>query len=117
MPSNGNTDALSEIVVKLLKTVEQNMSFYFRVIFILYFYLSAPNECLDWVRESYSSASHGRDTTLQEQEELTEWRPNHSLNLRFADLGQFVVGKCLKVPHSGKQIYFDIAPISHDRSV
>ena len=40
------------------------MSFYFS---------SAFTECLDWVRDPYSSASvAGKDMTLQEQEELIE---------------------------------------------
>ena len=59
-----NTTALCEVIVKHLKILEQNMSFYFS---------SATTEYLDWVRDPFSSApAVGKDMTLQEQEELTE---------------------------------------------
>ncbi|GFQ65199.1 hypothetical protein TNCT_424661, partial [Trichonephila clavata] len=40
-------------------------------------------ECLDWVRDPYSSASVvGKEMTLQEQEELIELRQNRGCKLR-----------------------------------
>ena len=44
-------------------------------------------ECLDWVRDPYSSASvAGKDMALKEQEELIELKQDRSLKLKFADL-------------------------------
>lgn len=65
-----NTAALCETIGEHLKTLEENMSFYFS---------SAFTERLDWVRDPYSSTS--------------------------------VVGKHMTAG-TGKQSYFDIAPIA-----
>ena len=55
-----NTAGLCETIVKYFKSLEEKMSFYF---------LSASTECLDWVRDPFSSASAvGKDITLKEQE-------------------------------------------------
>ena len=73
-----DTAALCEVVVKHLKILEEKMSFYFP---------SASTECLDWVRQPFSSASAvEKDMNLQEQEELTELRQDRGLKLSFADL-------------------------------
>ncbi|GFQ86438.1 zinc finger BED domain-containing protein 5 [Trichonephila clavata] len=100
-----HTAALCEIIVKHLKTLEEKLSFYFS---------SVSTECLDWVRDPYSSASVvGKEMTLQEQEELIELRQNRGYHA----FGQFLVGYCQGVPPSGKQSYFDIAPFFHYISV
>ncbi|XP_077598774.1 SCAN domain-containing protein 3-like [Stigmatopora nigra] len=66
-----NTAALSEVIGKHLKSLEEKLSFYFS---------SASTECFDWVRDPYSSASVVRkDMTLQEQEEQTELRQDREL--------------------------------------
>ncbi|KAK3795282.1 hypothetical protein RRG08_055844 [Elysia crispata] len=67
-----NNAGLCETIVKHLKSLEEKMSFYFP---------SASTECLDWVRDPFSSAlAVGKDITFKEQEELTELRQ------AFADL-------------------------------
>ncbi|XP_035228567.1 protein FAM200A-like [Stegodyphus dumicola] len=67
-----HTAALCEIIVHL-KTLEEKLSFYFS---------SVSTECLDWVRDPYSSASVvGKKMTLQEQEELIELRQNRGCKL------------------------------------
>ena len=72
-----NTAALCDIIVQHLKTLEEKLSFYFS---------SAATECLDWVRDPFSSAALGKDLTLQEQEELIELKQDRGLKLNFADL-------------------------------
>ena len=75
---DANTAALCEIIGKHLKSLEDKLSFYFP---------STSTECLDWVRDPYSSAAvFGKDMTLQEQEGLTELRQDRGLKLSFADL-------------------------------
>ena len=100
-----NTASLCEIIGKHLKTLEEKLSFYFPSTF---------TDCLDWVRDPYSSASVvGKDMTLQEQEELTELRQGTWFKTKFCQstFGQFLVDCCQGVPHSSKQSYFNIAPI------
>lgn len=72
-----NSAALCETIGKHLQTLEQKLSCYFP---------SLSTDCLDWVRNPYSSTAVGKDMTLQEQEEITELRQNRGLKLSFADL-------------------------------
>ncbi|XP_069588346.1 zinc finger BED domain-containing protein 5-like [Ranitomeya imitator] len=73
-----NTAAMCEVIGRHLKTLEEKLSFYFSSTF---------TECLDWVRDPYSSLSvAGKDMTLKEQEELIELKQDRSLKLKFADL-------------------------------
>ncbi|XP_061915868.1 zinc finger BED domain-containing protein 5-like [Entelurus aequoreus] len=75
---DGNTAAMCEVIGTHLKTLEKKLLFYFS---------SAFTECLDWVRDPYSSASiAGKDMTLKEQEELIELKQDRGLKLNFADL-------------------------------
>jgi len=76
---HGNTAAMcNEVIGTHLKTLDENLSFYFSSVF---------TECLDWVRDPYSSASvAGKDMTLKEQEELIELKQDRGLKLNFADL-------------------------------
>ena len=68
-----NIAALCEPIGKHLKTHEQKLSFYFP---------SSSTDCLDWIRDPYSSAAVlGKDMTLQEQEEITALRQDHGLKL------------------------------------
>ncbi|KAM9319784.1 zinc finger BED domain-containing protein 5-like [Gastrophryne carolinensis] len=72
-----NTAALCEVIGRHLK-IPEKLSFYFS---------SAFTECLDWVRDPYSSLSvAGKDMTLKEQEELIDLKQDRSLKLKFADL-------------------------------
>ncbi|XP_069591670.1 SCAN domain-containing protein 3-like [Ranitomeya imitator] len=73
-----NTAAMCEVIGRHLKTLEEKLSFYFSSTF---------TECLDWVRDPYSSLSvAGKDMTLKEQEELIELKQDRGLKLKFADL-------------------------------
>ncbi|XP_069615975.1 SCAN domain-containing protein 3-like [Ranitomeya imitator] len=73
-----NTAAMCEVIGSHLKTLEEKLSFYFSSTF---------TECLDWVRDPYSSLSvAGKDMTLKEQEELIELKQDRGLKLKFADL-------------------------------
>uniref|UniRef100_A0A2H6NA63 HAT C-terminal dimerisation domain-containing protein n=2 Tax=Micrurus carvalhoi TaxID=3147026 RepID=A0A2H6NA63_9SAUR len=75
---DGNTAAMCEVIGRHLKTLEEKLLFYFS---------SAFTECLDWVRDPYSSLSvAGKDMTLKEQEELIELKQDRGLKLKFADL-------------------------------
>ncbi|KAM9320399.1 zinc finger BED domain-containing protein 5-like [Gastrophryne carolinensis] len=73
-----NTAALCEVIGRHLKILEEKLSFYFS---------SAFTECLDWVRDPYSSLSvAGKDMTLKEQEEFIDLKQDRSLKLKSADL-------------------------------
>ncbi|XP_073414158.1 zinc finger BED domain-containing protein 5-like [Dendrobates tinctorius] len=73
-----NTAAMCEVIGRHLKTLEEKLLFYFSSTF---------TECLDWVRDPYSSLSvAGKDMTLKEQEELIELKQDRGLKLKFADL-------------------------------
>ena len=71
-----NTAALCETIGKHLKTLEQKL-----------YFPSSSTDCLDWVRDPYSSAAVvGKDMILQEQEKITALRQDCGLKLSFADL-------------------------------
>ena len=106
-----NNATLYETIGKHLKTLEQKLSFYFP---------SSSTDCIHWVRDPYSSAAVlGKDMTLQEQEEITALRQDRGLKLSLVDplLDSFLVDCCQGVPYSGKQSYFNIAPLFHNISV
>lgn len=69
-----NSAALCETIGKHLKTLEQK----------LFYFPSVSTDCLDWVRNPYSSTAVGKDMTLQEQ--ITVLGQNRGLKLSFADL-------------------------------
>ena len=63
-----DTAALCEVIGTHLKTLQGKLLFYFS---------SDIAQCLDWVRNPYSSASVvGDDMTWQEQEQFTDLKPD-----------------------------------------
>lgn len=96
-----NRAALCETICKHLKCLEQKLSCYFP---------SLSTNCLDWVRNPYSSTAVGRDMTLQEQEEITELRQNRGLKLNFADLplDSFWLTAAKEFPILGKKKPFQL---------